>query len=172
MTGTLVTDSPLAKLFATEFGNLPETQRLREIFTAYASELFDSDVDQLGEREINAAFRAFLPYIVEEVGGYERQYVIPVEWASAMTSDNPGFIADDKEREYYLDWIGYLVVQGGRNLFALDANKVGPVFLSSVIDVYLPGVLDTLTPADTLPDGAGNLYWCQSVNLRFVSHDC
>ena len=171
---TSVIDTPLARLVAAEFGNLPETGRLRELFIAFASELFDADACQLSEREINAAYKAFIPYYVEEVGGCERQYVIPADWASAMVSDNPGFIADDEERSYYFEWIRYLVVQGGRNLFALDANKVGPVFLSSAIDVYLPSVLNCLTPADQLSDlnGAVNLYWCQTVNLRFVSHGC
>lgn len=165
-------DTPLAKLVAAKFGNLPETERLRELFVAYASELFDTEADRLSEREISAAYKAFIPYYVEEVGCYERQYVVPADWASAMVSDNPGFIADDEERGYYLSWIAYLIVQGGRNLFALDANKVGPVFLSSVIDVHLPGVLDCLTPAQSVPSYSSKLYWCQAVNLRFISNDC
>ena len=164
-------DTPLAKLIAAKFGNLPETERLRELFIAYASELFDIDAGQLSEREVNAAYKAFTPYYVEEVGSCEYQYVIPADWASAMVSDNPGFIADDEERAYYLEWIAYLIPQGGRSLFALEAEKTGPVFLSAAIDVYLPGALDCLTPANRIPGCSDKLYWCQAINLRFLSSD-
>ena len=163
--------SPFAKLVTKEFGNLRETERLRELFAAYASELFEAPVEWLTEREIKAAYRAFTPYLVEETGTAQRQYVVPADWASAMVSDNPGFIANDQERGCYLNWIGYLIVQGGRDLFALDAQKVGPVFLSAVVDVHLPDLLDYLTPASDLPEGSGKLYWCQTIIIHFVSHD-
>jgi hypothetical protein len=168
----MIQQTPFTRLVAKEFGDFPETGRLRELFTAYAAELFDDSVDNLTEREILAAHRAFTAYLVEEVGRAERQYVVPADWASAMVSDNPEFIADDEERGHYLSWIGYLIPQGGRNLFALDAQKVGPVFLSAVIDVHLAGVLDCLTPATCVPNNSGTLYWCQTIAVNFVSHDC
>lgn len=163
--------TPFTRLVAKEFGDFPEAGRLRELFTAYAAELFDDSVDNLTEREILAAHRAFTAYLVGEIGCAERQYVVPADWASAMVSDNPGFIADDEERGHYLSWIGYLIPQGGSDLFALDAQKVGPVFLSAVIDVHLPGVLDCLAPATCVPESNGTLYWCQTVVVHFLSHD-
>jgi hypothetical protein len=167
----MIQNSPLTKLVAKEFGNLQETERLRELFIAYAAELFDVPAECLTEREVQAAYRAFTPYLVEETGAAQRQYVVPVDWASAMVSDNPRFIADDEERGCYLNWIGYLIVQGGRDLFALDAQKTGPVFLSSVLDVHLPDLMNYLAPASDLPEGSGKLYWCQSIIVYFVSHD-
>lgn len=163
--------TPFARLVAQEFGGFPETGRLRELFAAYAAELFDDSVENLTEREILAAHRAFTAYLVEETGCAERQYVVPADWASVMVSGNPGFIADDEERACYLAWIEYLVPQGGRNLLAIDAEKVGPVFLSAVVDVHLAGVLDCLVPANDLPSEAGNLYWCQTIIVRFLSYD-
>jgi hypothetical protein len=164
--------TPFAKLVAKEFGDFPEAERLRELFTAYATELFTDSVDNLTEREILAAHRAFTAYLVEETGSAQRRYVVPADWASAMVSDNPGFIADDEERGHYLSWIGYLIPQGGRNLLALDAQKVGPVFLSAVIDVHLAGVRGCLTPATCVPDNSGTLYWCQTIIVHFISNDC
>lgn len=163
--------TPFARLVAKEFGDFPEAGRLRELFTAYAAELFDDSVDNLTEREILAAHRAFTAYLVEETGLAQRQYVVPADWASAMVSDNPGFIADDGERDCYLNWIGYLIVHGGRDLFALEAEKVGPIFLSAVLDVYLPDLFSYLTPASDLPEDSGKLYWCQTIIVRFVSSD-
>jgi len=167
----MIQNTPFADLVAKEFGDFEETERLRELFAAYAAELFTDSVDNLTEREILAAYRAFTTYLVEEVGTAERQYVVPADWASAMVSDNPGFIADDEERGYYLNWISYLIVQGGRSLFALGAEKAGPVFLSSVIDVHLPGLTDHLASATCVPDNSGTLYWCQTIIVRFLSHD-
>jgi hypothetical protein len=167
----MIQQTPFTRLVAKEFGDFPETGRLRELFTAYAAELFDDSVDNLTEREILAAYRAFTAYLVEEVGCAERQYVVPADWASAMVSDNPGFIADDEERGHYLEWIGYLIAQGGRSLLALQAEKVGPVFLSSVIDVHLPGLIDCLASATCVPDNSGTLYWCQTIIVRFLSND-
>jgi hypothetical protein len=167
----MIHDTPFTKFVANKFGDFPEAGKLRELFTAYAAELFDDSVDRLTEREILAAHRAFTAYLVEETGSAERQYVVPADWASAMVSGNPGFIADESERNHYLTWISYLIIQGGRELFALDAQKLGPMFLSKTVDVKLPGTLGYLTPAGKLPEERGTLYWCQTVLVHFVSHD-
>lgn len=163
--------TPFDVLIATEFGSLHETTRLRELFAAYAADLFNVSARELTEREVQAAYRAFLPFMLDEVGIAERQYVLPADWAIAMVSDNPGFIADDKERGWYLNWIGYLVAQGGANLYSLQAEKVGPVFLSAVVDVHFPGVLNYVTPAEFTTDDGSRLYWCQTINLQFQGHD-
>lgn len=165
--------SPFTRFATLHFGvNLPETEYLRNLFAAYAVDLFGVNVAELSEREVCAAYRAFTAYLVAQTGVAERNYVLPVDWARAMIGDNPNFIADQEERYRYLEWLNYLVVQGGADFCYFDVAEVGPVFLSSVLDVSLPGALDPVEPA-MVPGICtdGTLYWCQTVSLRFLSHD-
>lgn len=169
--------TPFARLLASEFGaNLPETAYLRGLFVSYATELFGVHVDELTEREVKAAHRAFLPFIVSEVGAAELKYILPVDWASAMVSDNPGFIADYRERECYLRWFGYIIVPAGNGYLGVEVQTEGPSFLCSCPDVFVPGFLDHTEKAVFIDMGniPGSLsdtpmYWCQTVVVRFCS---